>query len=175
MDKDLKLTARNFIDGESIHSSFDCGEEKLNNFIHKEISLYQRERLGITYLIHLGSKLVGFVTISMASVKTEKMDFDENLKIRLESYPALQIGQLAIDKEHQGKGIGTKIIQWCMRQALEYSEDIGCRLLVLNSLPSSVKFYTSCNFEQLKRQEKRREKVMYLVIPKELFKSKYLL
>lgn len=175
MDKDTKLNLRNFIDGESISSSFDCGEETLNNFIHEEISLYQRERLGITYLVHLGSKLVGFVTISMADVKTEKMDFDEKLKIRLESYPALQIGQLAIDKEHQGQGIGRKIIQWCMSQALEYPEEIGCRLLVLNSLPSSVKFYTKCNFKQLKRQEKRREKVMYLVIPKELFKSKNLL
>ena len=73
MDKDVKLTLRNFIDGEPISNSFDCGEEKLNNFNHKEISLYQRERLGITYLIHLGSKLVGFITISMADVKTEKI------------------------------------------------------------------------------------------------------
>ena len=106
----------------------------------------------------------------MADVKTEKIDFDDNLKIKLECYPALQIGQLAIDKEHQGQGIGRKVIQWCMSQALEYSQEIGCRLLVLNSLPSSVEFYHKCNFKQLKRQEKRREKVMYLVIPKELFR-----
>lgn len=106
LDKSPKLTLRNFIDGEWISKNFNCGEETLNNFIHKEISAYQRERLGITYLIHLDSKLVGFVTISMASLKTEKMEIGEKLKIRLESYPALQIGQLAIDKKYQGQGFG---------------------------------------------------------------------
>jgi len=35
---------------------------------------------------------VGFVTISMADLKSEKMEIGEKLKIRLESYPALQIG-----------------------------------------------------------------------------------
>lgn len=118
LDKNPKLTLRNFIDGESISKNFNCGEETLNNFIHKEISAYQRERLGITYLIHLDSKLVGFVTMS---------------------------------------------------QAIEYSAEIGCRLLILNSLPSSIEFYNKCNFKQLKGQEKRREKTMYQVIPKELF------
>jgi len=170
LDKNQPLTLRNFIDGESISSSFDCGEDQLNTFIHKEISLYHKERLGITYLLHLGSELIGFVTISMADVKTEKMELNENLKIRLESYPALQIGQLAIDKKYHGKGYGTKIIKWCMSQALEYSREIGCRLLVLNSIPSSVEFYRKCNFKQLRRQENRREKVMYLIIPRELFK-----
>ena len=62
-----------------------------------------------------------------------------------------------------------------MHQALDYPKEIGCRLLVLNSLPSSVEFYTKCNFKQLKREEKRREKVMYSVISKELCKSKNLL
>lgn len=170
LDKSPKLTLRNFIDGESISKNFNCGEETLNNFIHKEVSAYQRERLGITYLIHFDSKLVGFVTISMAGLKTEKMEIGEKLKIRLESYPALQIGQLAIDKKYQGQGFGKKIIQWCMSQAIEYSEEIGCRLLVLNSLPSSIEFYNKCNFKQLKGQEKRREKTRYQVIPKELFK-----
>lgn len=170
LDKNPKLTLRSFIDGESISNSFDCGEESLNNFIHKEVSAYQRERLGITYLIHLDSKLVGFVTISMAGVRTEKMELDEKLKIRLESYPALQIGQLAIDKKYQGQGYGKKIILWCMSKAVEYSGEIGCRLLVLNSLPSSIEFYNKCNFKQLKRQDNRREKTMYQVIPKELFK-----
>ena len=99
MDKSPKLTLRNFIDGEPISNSFDCGEKQLNNFIHKEVSLYQKERLGITYLIHLDSELVGFVTISIAEVRTKLMDFNETLKIRLKKYPALQIGQLAIDKK----------------------------------------------------------------------------
>ena len=170
LDKSPKLTLRKFIEGEPISKNFNCGEETLNNFIHKEVSAYQRERLGITYLIHLDSKLVGFVTLSMAGLKTEKMEIGEKLKIRLESYPALQIGQLAIDKKYQGHGYGKKIILWCMSQAIEYCEEIGCRLLVLNSIPSSIKFYNKCNFKQLKGQEKRREKTMYQVIPKELFR-----
>ena len=56
-----------------------------------------------------------------------------------------------------------------MRKALKYSErlDVG---FGSNAIPSSVDFYKKNNFKQLKRQEKRREKTMYQVIPKELFK-----
>jgi len=43
-------------------------------------------------------------------------------------------------------------------------------LLQVVELPSSIGFYNKCIFKQLKGQEKRREKTMYQVVPKELFK-----
>ncbi len=152
-------------------SNFDCEEQKLNDFIHKEALEFQEERLGITYLAYFEGKLAGFVTISMADLKTERMELSTKLPIRIENYPALQISQLATDKQFQRRGIATRLIEWCMTKAIKYSEDIGCRLLVLNAIPKSVVFYKKRNFIMLRGQGQRREKTMYLVIPKEIFRN----
>ncbi len=149
-------------------SSFDCEEQKLNDFIHKEALAFQEERLGITYLAYLEDKLVGFVTISMADLKTERMELSTKLPIRIENYPALQISQLATDKLFQRRGIATSLIKWCMDKAIKYSEETGCRLLVLNT-EKYVEFYRKRNFIMLRGQGQRREKTMYLVIPKKMF------
>ena len=54
-----------------------------------------------------------------------------------------------------------------MERAIEYSEEIGCRLLVLNAKESSIDFYKKLDFKMLKQQDTRIEKTMYLVMPKE--------
>ena len=60
--------------------------------------------------------------------------------ITTENYPSLRTGQLAIDKKHQGQGHGKDIPDWCLKEASEYHEGIGCRFLVLNPMPKSRGF-----------------------------------
>jgi predicted N-acetyltransferase YhbS len=107
----------------------------------------------------------GFVTISMADVRTQQMEINDNPSIKIENLPALQIGQLAVTTKRQGQDIGTKLVSWCMNKAIEYSKSIGCRSLVLNAIPQSVDFYKKIGFIEL-RQKDRKCKTMYLVIPK---------
>ena len=152
-------------------SAFDCGEASINEFIQKEASPFQKERLGITYLAYLKGRLAGFVTISMADMKTNKMELNQKLPIKIENYPALQIGQLGVDKQFQRNGVGGLLVKWCVSKAIEYSESIGCRLLVLNAIPISVDFYKKCNFIELKKQKNRVQQIMYFVIPKEMFNN----
>lgn len=147
---------------------FKCGQQKLDDFIQKEALSFREEGLGITYVAFSDNELVGFVTISMADVRTKHMG-DHGVPIGIENYPALQIGQLGVNEKIQRKGIGTQLVKWCMNKAIELSKDIGCRLLVLNSIPTSVGFYKNLNFIELKNQKGRQEKTMYLVIPKELY------
>lgn len=149
-------------------TNFDCGVEALNKFIRTEALQFQEEGLGVTYLAFNGKQLIGFVTISMADVRTQKMQIDHSPAIRIENLSALQIGQLAVNNVIQRHGIGTKLVGWCMRKAIEYSRTIGCRSLVLNAIPESIGFYKGLGFTELKDQRGRVQKIMYLVIPKEL-------
>lgn len=165
--KDIDLTISKLSKSHSL-VGFKCGQQKLDDFIQNEALIFHEEGLGITYLAFCGMELVGFVTISMADVRTRQME-EHGVPIRVENYPALQIGQLGVDEKIQRKGIGTKLVKWCMFKAIELSKDIGCRLLVLNAIPESVGFYKSLKFTELKDQRKRIEKTMYLVIPKEMY------
>jgi hypothetical protein len=57
--------------------------------------------------------------------------------ITTENYPLLRTGQLVIYKKHQRQGHGKDIPDWCLKEASEYHEGIGCRFLVLNPMPES--------------------------------------
>jgi len=147
-------------------SKFSCGVKEIDEFIHEEAMDFQNERLGVTYLLYIESKILGFVTLSMADLRKEKMESEDRLQIGKENYPALQISQLAVYAELQQKGfgIGTLLCDFCLAKAWTFSEKVGCRFLVLNARRYALPFYGKYGFKLLPRQENRREPVMFLNI-----------
>ena len=145
-------------------SGFCCGEKEIDDFIHKEALDFQNERLGVTYLCYHKSELVGFVTLSMADLRKEKMATEDRVPIGRENYPALQISQLAVCDKMQKQGIGAYLCDFCLDRALTFSERIGCRFLVLNAIRKAIPFYEKYGFKLLKEQENRREPIMFLNI-----------
>ena len=145
-------------------SGFCCGEKEIDDFIHKEALDFQNERLGVTYLCYYEDELIGFVTLSMADLRKGKMAAEDRLPIGRENYPALQISQLAVHDKMQKQGIGTYLCDFCLDRAIKFSEKIGCRFLVLNSIRKAIPFYEKYGFKLLKGQENRREPIMFLNI-----------
>ena len=158
-----KLTIKILTESDNVRG-FYCGEKEIDEFIHKEALDFQNERLGVTYLCYHVDKLVGFVTLSMADLRKERMEAEDRLPIGRENYPALQISQLAVCKKLQSKGIGTYLCDFSLDRAIKFSERVGCRFLVLNAIRKAIPFYEKYGFNLLKRQKGRREPVMFLDI-----------
>lgn len=149
-------------------NDFVCGVKDIDIFIHEEALQYQKERLGVTYLFRQNGKMVGFATLSMADLKRAKMGSKDKLQHKIENYPALLIGQLAVCKEHHDKNIGTYICDFCFNEALKFSEKVGCRFLAVNAIESAIGFYKKYGFVLLPKQAGRKQKVMFLEISKTL-------
>ncbi|NWF97254.1 MAG: GNAT family N-acetyltransferase [Candidatus Thorarchaeota archaeon] len=145
-------------------SGFYCKNEDINDFIHHEAKDFQNERLGVSYLFRYDGELVGFVTLSMADLRKERMGSEDRLQVGKENYPALQIGQLAVCDGFEGRGIGTFLCDFSLGKAYEFSEKVGCRFLVLNAKREVMPFYEKYGFKSLPKQEKRIEPVMFLNI-----------
>lgn len=143
---------------------FCCSVTDIDEFIHNEALDFQNERLGVTYLLLTKNRLIGFVTLSMADLRKEKMEEEERLRIGKENYPALQISQLAVEEKLKKQGIGTYLCDFCLAKAYEFSEKVGCRFLVLNAKREAIEFYEKYGFKLIPKQEKRREPIMYLNI-----------
>jgi hypothetical protein len=105
-------------------NDFVCGVKDIDIFMHEEALQYQKDRLGVTYLFRQNGKIVGFATLSMADLKREKMSATDRLKHKIENYPALLIGQLAVCAEHHGRDIGTYICDFCFSEALRFSRKL---------------------------------------------------
>lgn len=145
-------------------NDFCCGIKEIDEFINEQALIFQKEHLGVTYLFSYKGRLVGFVTLSMADLKREKMEFEDRLIIGVENYPALLIGQLATQQEFQESGIGTYLCDFCLDIAQKISKRIGCRFLVVNAIKNAVAFYEKYGFKMLKEQKKRTQKIMFFNI-----------
>jgi predicted GNAT family N-acyltransferase len=133
-------------------TAFKCDLEDdsgCDDFIHNpdEAKQYQKERQGITYLFFYEETMVGYVTLAMSSIHALRLEQHEE-DITLPFYPCLFIGRLATSNDLRHKDIGTYLAKWSTGLALEISEKIGCRYVVLQAKESKVKFYSSIGFKK---------------------------
>jgi GNAT superfamily N-acetyltransferase len=155
-------------------SEFYCSNEDINEFIHDEAKEFQNERLGISYVFLYDGRPVGFVTLSMAHLRRKRMKSEDRLRIEIENYPALQIGQLAVCTDLERQDIGTFLCDFSLGKAYQFSEEVGCRFLVLNAKRDVIGFYEGYGFKLLPDQEERREPVMFLnIFSKKQTESEY--
>ena len=68
--------------------------------------------------------------------------------------PAIKIWRLCVDDRYIGRGIGTQTTHFVMKKLIRMNEVLGCRFLVVDAKPDSIKFYKKMNFEVLKEREK---------------------
>jgi predicted GNAT family N-acyltransferase len=132
-------------------AAFNCDIDDdggCNDFIHNdnEAKQYQKEKHGITYLFFYENAMVGYITLAMSSIHALRLG-DEEEEIALPFYPCLFIGRLAVDNEWRHNDIGMYLANWATGLALELSEQIGCRYVVLEAKESKVRFYKQIGFK----------------------------
>ena len=110
-------------------SSFNCGEEKLDNFFHNEIFICSKYHYFSSYCAReqTNNQIVSVFTLSNDAVilktKDDKNSFIEETKGRINdeyhdifmqqtSFPAVNIGHLGVRVDMQSKGIGTQILDF---------------------------------------------------------------
>ncbi len=161
---DFKQVKPNILTKDDDFSNFTCGKKSIDDFIHNEALDFQNERLGVSYVFRYNGTIIGFVTLSMADLKKERLAGNDRLRFGKENYPALQISQLAVCKDLGDNDIGTFLCDYSIAEAYKLSEKVGCRFLVLNAKKDVIRFYEKYGFKLLPNQENRREPVMFLNI-----------
>lgn len=148
--------------GEAV-SSFDCGDEDLNDFILNESVLYRQARLAVTYIIETKgtNNVVGFfslandrVSISDFENKTEFNRFRKKRFInekRLKSYPAAKICRLGIDLSAKGQSLGTFILDF-IKSYFVIDNKTGCRFITVDAYNDAVPFYLKNDFLPLSEE-----------------------
>jgi hypothetical protein len=154
------------LDKNDVTSKFSCGKKEIDEFIQKEALGFQEQLLGVTYLFKNETDLIGFATLCMGHINRQKMALEHRLPEHVDSYPALLIGQLGVCNGLQGSGVGTYICDFYFDRALKLAQKVGCRFLVVDALESAVDFYEKYGFVLAPKQEKEKQKLMFLDITK---------
>lgn len=144
-------------------TSFNCGDEDLNDFILNESQLYRKARLAVSYVIeHRTTKQVaGF--FSLANDRISISDFDSKTEFnrfrkhrfvnekRIKSYPAAKICRLGIDIAAKGQFLGTFILDF-IKSYFVIDNKTGCRFLTVDAYDDAVPFYLKNQFLPLSEE-----------------------
>jgi len=100
---------------------FSCGDEdwhtELNKFLFEDALSQAEQRLNKTHVFYDASNTpVGYVTLCLSQVEN-KGRIPILADVRYSNVPALLIGRLAIDRQHQRVGYGSAIMKWIRNTA----------------------------------------------------------
>ncbi len=148
-------------------SQFKCRSQEIQDFLIEYAMIFQKNSLGITYLVCYNSKMVGFFTISMDSLRIRKIKTEDRIGYDcIDYYPSIKIGQLCVDIDCERQRIGKFILNVICGIGMEFSEKIGCRFLSVNTIPKAQTWYEKYGFTPLKDQKGRQKLSYYLDISK---------
>mgnify|MGYP000180207873 CR=1 FL=1 len=144
-------------------TSFDCGDNDLNDFILNESYLYRNELLAVTYVIEdkQGNVLAYFslandkISITEFEDKTEFNRFKKRFKNskRLKSYPAVKLCRLAVDESVRHLHLGTKLLNF-IKGYFAIDNKTGCRFITVDAYINAIPFYLKNNFLELTMHDK---------------------
>jgi hypothetical protein len=146
-------------------TSFDCGDDDLNDFILNESSLYRQALLAVSYVLETRNahQVIGY--FSLANDKISLSDFESKTEFnrfrkhkfvnekRIKSYPAAKICRLAIDKTMAGCGLGSFILYFISNSFI-IDNKTGCRFITVDAYKRAIPFYMNNDFQYLNADDK---------------------
>lgn len=133
--------------------SFSCGNNKEQNeldlFLKEDALNQQEQKINSTHVAVLKNtkKVIGYVTTLTDKLRVNNKEKSKlQIKAEYSDFPAVKIGRLAVDKKYSGKQIATTLLRHIIGLVLTSSKEIGCRFLIVDSYPQSVKFYLKKGF-----------------------------
>jgi GNAT superfamily N-acetyltransferase len=99
--------------------SFDCGRESLNLWFRRHAWANHAAGLSRVNVVcgDASGRIIGYVTLSAAQIERASLPRARR-RNKPDPLPATLLGQLAVDREHQGQGIARSLLQFALRTAL---------------------------------------------------------
>jgi GNAT superfamily N-acetyltransferase len=136
---------------EDDRGDFRCGEPELDRFFEHYAGQSQfKLRLTVTYVAVLDDRILGFTTVTGATLDRTAMP-TQKLRKRLPAYPVpvLRLARLGVDERARGHGVGSALTRHVLELTLTQRDAIGCLGVVVDAKPASVAFYAKLGFVDL--------------------------
>lgn len=141
--KPLELSAPEKLNDLHDVSTFDCGEDSINEYLHKNARKAQERKHAVVYVsCFAGTRVVAaYYTLSNGSVARENV-----LKSLQRNSPALHpvtiLGRMGVTKTAQGNMFSVDLLQDALARCIEASSAVGSSAVIVHPLTDKLaKFY----------------------------------
>lgn len=144
------LPPRPIADTDDTHD-FDCGRDALNTWLRQHARRNQASGATRTSVIResRSGRIAGYVSLSAGQIERGQMHkrFQRNMP---DPIPAVLLGQLAVDKRDQSRGLASALLYYAFKATVRIAEEIGCFMLLTHPLDDEVRtFYRKFDFADL--------------------------
>jgi GNAT superfamily N-acetyltransferase len=132
-------------------SRFDCGRESLNLWFKRHAWANHAAGISRTNVIcdAATGEIIGYVALSAAQIERAFLPKPQQ-RNRPDALPATLLGQLAVNKDHHGKGYARSLLLFALRTALKASREVGSFGVITHPIDDEVRaFYRKWGFQDL--------------------------
>lgn len=127
---------------------FDCGNDALSIWLKRFAWTNVQNDSARVYAAHRRDKVVvGYHALTAGSISRE--DAPERIGRGLAAHPigVVVLGRLAVDRPHQGKGLGMTLLQDALLRAAQAADTVGIRAVLVQAIDTSARsFYLRFGF-----------------------------
>lgn len=137
-----KLSATDLVD------NFDCGHPDLNQFLQRYAVVNQKSNSSQTYVCCYHGEIVGFYSLTVGSVDLDSASQRVTKGLARHPVPVMILARLAVDREHQGKGLGQALLKDALLRTAQAADIAGIRALLVHAKDEIARrWYESWEFE----------------------------
>ncbi len=127
---------------------FNCGEESLDSWLHRHSRQAEAAGSARVFVATCGAQVGGYYALVVGQVEPR-----EGTARLLKGQPAgpsvpvVILARLAVDRRHQGHGLGRSLLQDSLLRCTTAAQSVGIRALVVHAHAEAREFYERFGFE----------------------------
>jgi GNAT superfamily N-acetyltransferase len=128
-------------------AGFECGHPELDRWLLQHGLASQNADLARTYLVLDDGVLAAYVSLTTGSVRPESAPRRYARGMPRHPIPTILIARLAVDRRHQGRRLGSRLLAEALRLAITASDTVAARMVVVDAIDeNAARFYRRWGF-----------------------------
>jgi len=129
-------------------STFDCRVPVLDDWLKRRALQNELSRASRTYVTIADGHVLGYYALATGAV-VQAAATGRVRRNMPEPIPVMVLGRLAVDRSHQGAGLGSALLKDALLRTLAAAEIAGIRAVVLHAISEDARrFYLRHGFAQ---------------------------
>jgi GNAT superfamily N-acetyltransferase len=139
------------LSGSDDREIFDCGRDSLNQWFRRHAWRNQQADMSRTSIVcdPVTGAIAGYVSLCTGQIERAYLP-QARQRHQPDPVPVILLGQLAIDRQYQGRGYARSLLWFALMTAWRLSKEVGCFGVLTHPLDDGLRpFYQRFGFEDL--------------------------